>query len=1001
MLRGTAARDLIGSLAWFLVTARCLSAQPLLNLADTFHGVPFVRASQVALSADGAFLYASDSISGLTVFRRGAAGEPLDVLASYFGRGGGDAFEGVGDFLLSPDEAHVYVPGGTRLAVLARDRESGLLTRIQTLAAGEAGLPDVTYIRSLVFSPLGDFLYLGWTDSGAQRLAVLAREPATGRLSFVQQLTSPATAFTTHVSRLLISPGGEHVYSLGAPAVSTFARDPASGKLTFVDAIERLAGDDETLISTSAGAVRPDGGALYLIGANACYNSCRRDAVAALAREPRSGRLELLELASDSIHDRLSTLAVSADGRHLYLPDVDLGRSRISVYAPLADGRLERLSAFLGQPSAKWGEVSTLAFDASGRQLYASGFEGRPLPHFDRDPATGALAFEPPPGDPTEGITGLYDLAVSPDGEHLYATGSHSESIATFGWDDDDGALLPLAASFSSEPGFEGLGLEVSLAMSRDGSRLYAAGYTLTSFARGPDGALDPVSTLDPAGRVGSLLNVAVSPDNRHVYLLGYFGAAAVSRDPATDELAIVQILAPSFSFHSLAFSPDGVFGYAAVSFECDPDGCRSALLVLERDVSTGRLTVRDTVLGAGSMAFGSAGTVVLSPGGRHLYVDSFQSGALAVSGFFRDPADGSLAFIDVVFEPQPSGGAHYGQRTLAISPDGRHLYALSTLADSLVVLERDPGIGRLKRLETITEGDSGPGGLSSPTAVAVGADSQLVFVAGSRRSALTAFSRRCVSVASACARGDRFRVDVAWRDFDGRSGKARHLEPLGDSSRIFWFFDRDNWEMMVKVLDGCRINERAWVYAAATTDVETELTVTDTWTGRRRTYASALGEAAPAVTDTDAFDACDLQTSRTTAGGSRPVPAPATRSVKAGCGGGPGLCVADRFDVRVEWRDNAGNAGVGRPVPLESAASGIFWFFDRDNWEMMVKVLDGCQINDRVWVFAASPTDVETKLTVTDRLTGARQVYAKPLGVAAPAVTDTDAFDACREPRD
>ncbi len=37
--------------------AACLAAQPLLNLADTFSGIPFGRTGQVAFTADGAFLY--------------------------------------------------------------------------------------------------------------------------------------------------------------------------------------------------------------------------------------------------------------------------------------------------------------------------------------------------------------------------------------------------------------------------------------------------------------------------------------------------------------------------------------------------------------------------------------------------------------------------------------------------------------------------------------------------------------------------------------------------------------------------------------------------------------------------------------------------------------------------------------------------------------------------------------------------------------------------------
>jgi hypothetical protein len=59
-----------------------------------------------------------------------------------------------------------------------------------------------------------------------------------------------------------------------------------------------------------------------------------------------------------------------------------------------------------------------------------------------------------------------------------------------------------------------------------------------------------------------------------------------------------------------------------------------------------------------------------------------------------------------------------------------------------------------------------------------------------------------------------------------------------------------------------------------------------------------------------------------------------------------------------------------------------------------MVKVLDGCAINGKIWVFAASTTDVGWELTVTDRESGARKLYSSPLGTPARTIQDTAAFD-------
>jgi hypothetical protein len=99
---------------------------------------------------------------------------------------------------------------------------------------------------------------------------------------------------------------------------------------------------------------------------------------------------------------------------------------------------------------------------------------------------------------------------------------------------------------------------------------------------------------------------------------------------------------------------------------------------------------------------------------------------------------------------------------------------------------------------------------------------------------------------------------------------------------------------------------------------------------------------------------------------------------------------------VEVEWRDFQGNVGMGQVVPFGSDDSGLFYFFGADNWEMLVKVLRGCGLNQHYWVFAAATTNVEYTLTVTDTATGKRQSYENPLGERAPAITDTSAFATC-----
>ncbi|MCG8456574.1 MAG: hypothetical protein MI919_09865, partial [Holophagales bacterium] len=102
------------------------------------------------------------------------------------------------------------------------------------------------------------------------------------------------------------------------------------------------------------------------------------------------------------------------------------------------------------------------------------------------------------------------------------------------------------------------------------------------------------------------------------------------------------------------------------------------------------------------------------------------------------------------------------------------------------------------------------------------------------------------------------------------------------------------------------------------------------------------------------------------------------------------------RFALEATWRDAEGNADSARVAPAGSADTALLWFFEPSNWELMVKVLDGCEINGHFWVYAAASTDVEYQLSVTDLETGQLFTYQNPLGTASPAVDAIQAFSGC-----
>ncbi len=277
---------------------------------------------------------------------------------------------------------------------------------------------------------------------------------------------------------------------------------------------------------------------------------------------------------------------------------------------------------------------------------------------------------------------------------------------------------------------------------------------------------------------------------------------------------------------------------------------------------------------------------------------------------------------------------------------------------------------------------------------------------------------------------GDRrFSVSLA---FDtelggGRSGDAlaTPLADLGISrGGILSFFDVKNPEVLVKVLDGCGVTDRFWVFYAATTTVGFTMTVTDTWTGDRRTYVNPDKMAAVPVTDTAAFATCGA-----TGDGSAAAPPPLSLSrvllsgyekrpfaaslVTAEAGepcvdATTTLCIDDeegdarfRITAAFDTELGGGRSGDALATPLGSLGirrGGVLSFFDPKNPEVLVKVLDGCASNGHFWVFAAATTTAGFTLTVDDTRAGVRQVIENPDRTAAVPVADVTAFATCDE---
>jgi ELWxxDGT repeat protein len=417
------------------------------------------------------------------------------------------------------------------------------------------------------------------------------------------------------------------------------------------------------------------------------------------------------------------------------------------------------------------------------------------------------------------------------------------------------------------------------------------------------------------------------------------------------------------------------------------------------------------------AVGLGDAVFFVVEEGDARLWrSNALHGGTWVVKDFGADAVIGELAasasrlYLAVATpehgaEPWVSDGTAAGTLPLGdlyAGPRGSHPTELHPLADGRVLFAADDGV--FGHEAWVTDGtaagtrmvaDLGPGAASPGDWASQGDRVLFAADAGALGRELYALDLAPVlppcPADRLCLHDGRFEVEVAFAAPDGASGLGRRTL-TSESSGVFTFFTPDNWELTVKVLDGCALNANFWVFAAATTDVRYDLTVVDRATGASKTWRNVAGTLAAAVTDTAAFATCAATPPAPRYG----PPAEVPQAARICADDAATLCLAagQRYRVRVAWETADGTRGEGLPVPYGSQDSGLFTFFSADNWELMVKVLDGCGLNGHHWLFAAGTTNVGWTLTLEDRVgLLPDRIYRNEVGTASPAIADTSAM--------
>jgi ELWxxDGT repeat protein len=424
---------------------------------------------------------------------------------------------------------------------------------------------------------------------------------------------------------------------------------------------------------------------------------------------------------------------------------------------------------------------------------------------------------------------------------------------------------------------------------------------------------------------------------------------------------------------------------------------------------SEGVLVVSSEPFGAHLISIGAEGVSSVRPGSTSLFLPgevaiAAQVGSRVVfvasdqeAGLELWSTDGSLGGADRLVDlfPGPISSSPMafhaaGGLVYFSADDGRH-------GRELWVTDGTPGGTRLLQ-------DIAPGPAGSDPRELVATDERLYFAADDGTSgrelwSLPLAAEDCVPGEFGLCLGSQFRAEIEWRDFSGGVGRGTPVTLTADSG-AFWFFNEANIESIVKVLDGRALNQHWWTFFGSLTNVDFALTVTDVTSGAARRWINPSGNFASAG-DTEAFgprgassekalDPENVTVSQTGRGHSSVV---VEQGAAAPCvPNGFRLCLnGGRFAVEASWMDFDGNSGVGAVRPI-SSDTGAFWFFDSENLEVLVKVLDGRALNGAFWVFYGAISNVEYELVVTDSETGEIRRYRNPEGSFASR-GDTSAF--------
>jgi YVTN family beta-propeller protein len=339
-------------------------------------------------------------------------------------------------------------------------------------------------------------------------------------------------------------------------------------------------------------------------------------------------------IAAISVDGRVHDITVSPDGEYYYVARsnsvmVINGRHHVVARIPVS------------------GTVKRLVMAADGKQLFVVDYDGSVLLVDTRDYTVQTLWG-----------SRASDVALSPDGRHLYA--AHNQ--VTDGGVNGMVSVIDVAC-MTTNAAAAPVDNVVALAVSPDGSRLYAVSYDPRTYYQYPAGRLTIIDTASQAVletvAIGACPEtVTASPDGACLYITHYETCSVSAVNLTTGKVTAIALRDAPLA---VVFTPDSTHAYVC--------NVRSLTVI---DTTTNKVNDIDTA----DLPRG----LQLSHDGKHIYVTDFGTHTLSVVDTITNSV---VSTVDVPGYPE----------AVAVSPDGARIYVGGYWSGAVVAISVADGV--------------------------------------------------------------------------------------------------------------------------------------------------------------------------------------------------------------------------------------------------------------------------------------------------------------------